>query len=479
MRRGRGFTLVELAIVSSLISMVFLIAYSMLNLGAKSLNMSAKEYELQSSVRLAAQTATSKIRYSTAVFTIPKTSFRPDNLSEQWDYLGIEDVTVKSKPASQIVQYIWNEAAGTHERTVIVQAREDITYSFVFSKDISVSGDGSINSDRLLNYKIEGYLNGNVSVPYITVDGLTLAANSLQVIDSGTDLNQATAIACRSDKRPETFVGHVAMVLDCSGSMEQDMDGNATVVIGQRRIDILRDAAESLINQLSACDNIDVSIIPFSSSANNPGEFKRTSADTAGLIDQIEALEPKGGTNPGDALRRAYYQLTEHNAKVPIGAAKNYLIVLVDGDTTLCSINSRSSSIRPAEKDYFMSPGNIINDSTWLYLPSETSITGSIQGSLRPFQLAGAGDSSTISLTTNYLKKCASDFFASTNFARPFLIALSESVSTQGLTDIASGLNAPASNVFRADDLASLNAAFTSIMNEITNELWHLNGPEL
>ncbi|MDR1560422.1 MAG: VWA domain-containing protein [Clostridiales bacterium] len=476
MRRVKGFTLVEIVIATSFVGLAFLLASSLLNLGTKSLGMATKEYDLQTSIRLAAQTATSKIRYSTAIFTIPKTSFRPDNLSTRWDYFGIEDTTIDSRPASQIVQYVWNESSATHKKTVIVEPRADITYSFAFFKDVSVSADSEIIENELLNFKIEGYLNGDTSAPYITIDGLALAANSLQIVESGTDLNRATAIAYRGEERPGAFVGHIAMILDCSGSMEYYMHNSNIAPVGQRRIDVLKDAAKTLLNNLGAYDMIDVSLIPFSSSANDPHPFRKTDADNTQLINAIDSLIPVGGTNTGDAIRRAYYQLKAHNATVPYGTAKNYLIVLVDGDTTMCSIRDWNSAARPYASDYFLSSGNIKNDSTWLYIDDTSA--GSIQGSLRPFQIAGGGSFMT-NLTTNYVNKCGSDFFSSTNFAKPFLIALSNSVSTDGLNNISGALNTPAANVFRADDSASLNSAFTSIMDEILSELWHLNGPSL
>jgi hypothetical protein len=303
-----------------------------------------------------------------------------------------------------------------------------------------------------------------------------LAENALQVIDSGTDLNKATAIAYRSDERPSVFVGHVAMILDCSGSMDYEMDSQVAAPPGSKRLDTLKIAAKELINELAAYDNIDISIIPFSNSANNLRPFRKANLDNAALISEIEALVPFGGTNTGDAIRRAYYQLKAHNATAYPAIPKNFLIVLVDGDTTMCSIREWFSETRPTATDYYMDPGDIVNDSTWLHLGNAGEIWQ--QGTVWPLQIAGHGTEIS-PLTANYVTKCAEYFFSSTNFAMPFVIALSQSVSTNGLLNISEGLNAPESNVFKATDLTMLKQAFTSIKNEILNNLWHLNGPKL
>jgi prepilin-type N-terminal cleavage/methylation domain-containing protein len=187
MRSRKGFTLVEIMVVVALLGIVFVFASNVLNLGAKAMGASNREFELQSGVRLAAATSTEKIRYSKTIFTIPKSSFRKDNLSPNWDYFGIEDVTVDSRPASQIVQYTWNPATLVHDELILVEPKPDVKYEFAFSKEYTYAADGSIEQQNLLNYKIVTYLNGVVSAdPYISVDGQSFAANALQIIDYGT-----------------------------------------------------------------------------------------------------------------------------------------------------------------------------------------------------------------------------------------------------------------------------------------------------
>ena len=500
MRNNKGFSLIELTIVIGFIGVIFLIAANMLKIGTKSLEMGFKEFEAQSNVRVAAQTTMSKIRFSTAIFTIPEGSFsyenNPDQLAKEWDYFGIENLAINGKPASQIVEYTWDGNA--HIQRIVVQPKEGITYSLEFFKDISVSDiDSSIDENNIMNFKIVGYLNGDTSNPCITLDVGSLASNSLQVMDYGTSLDKAVAIAYRSDVRPGTFVGHIALILDYSGSMNSDMKGSVDeylspiAIDGPPRYEILQDAARSLLNELSAHNNIDISIIKFSNSANNPLDFLNAQTGNASLISYIDSMSsPEGGTNTGDAIRRAYYQLLNHNATVSTGITPiNYLIVLVDGDTTFCSINSYNEEhgnamVYPSDVGYYYEDGDIENESSWLYLyqdpldPYKGVLSEYANIGSYPLQITGGG-SYMLDITSEYVREWASRFAGSPPFATPFVIALSDAVSDRGINDIKTYLNAPEANVFSANDSESLNRAFKEIMNKITNELWHLNGPRL
>ena len=136
----RGFTLTELIITLALISMVLSLAFSML-LGS----MSAQEYgneevALQTSARIVSETVNQVVRYSSAVFTIPKTSFTEDNLTVGWDYIGL------SNDQTEIVRYKTTDT--THEKDVLVAAQPGITYRLQFVKD------DKDNENKLLRFTI-------------------------------------------------------------------------------------------------------------------------------------------------------------------------------------------------------------------------------------------------------------------------------------------------------------------------------------
>ncbi|MFA9399049.1 MAG: type II secretion system protein, partial [Clostridiaceae bacterium] len=93
-KKKSGFTLLELIITIALLGLVSSMAFSMLNFGTTVLNKSEDEYEFQFSTRMTLAATSNIIRYSTAVFTIPQSSFRCDNLDSGWDYIDIHEVEI-------------------------------------------------------------------------------------------------------------------------------------------------------------------------------------------------------------------------------------------------------------------------------------------------------------------------------------------------------------------------------------------------
>ena len=82
--------------------------------------------------------------------------------------------------------------------------------------------------------------------------------------------------------------------------------------------------------------------------------------------------------------------------------------------------------------------------------------------------------------TSNYVKACGDLFNEPAHFvAQPYIVALSNDVSVYGINELMDALNAEESCVFRADDLESLDIAFTQICDNITQDLWFLSGPKL
>jgi len=514
--RGKGFTLVELVIVISVIGIVFMVAGNIIQTGVKNFALGNQSYKIQSETRAAAQSTLGKIRYSTAVYAIPQSSFRADNLAPGWDYHGVMDVTMPDgSAASEIVQCTWdktlNGGAGGHNIKIVTEPEMGVTYRIVFTKDTSESvtsgGLNCINENNILDFHIEGYLNGDTSHPYMTVDAGTLALNSLQAVDYGTDLQQATAIAFRSDPRDNAYVAHVAMIMDVSGSMEFYMDSGEYAPLGSRRIDALQSAAVTLINDFGAFDNIDISLIPFSDYAR-PQPFVNTADGGADLINTIEGLAPLGGTNTGDAIRRAFYLLKDHNAQAVASGTvpMNYMIVLVDGATTLCSIK-RHDNIPDEEMaaaynagimpEIVLTPNDYLLDDTvfeTLYNLTIDDTEGGTATTCFYFQspdgfyyLAGVGND-VLLYTSKYVMECGEMFTTQLNPpARVFFIPMSDDVlSTDNtevlnanITEVKNALSIGDSDVMPVSGIDALNSAFANIYSQIANDLWYLNGPKL
>lgn len=465
-----AFTLLELIIVIALLGLVITMAYSMLGFGRKILNKSEEEYNFQFSTRIALQSTSNIIRYSTAVFTIPKSSFRADNLDSGWDYIGIHQVQItpsqNGNPAvmgNEIVKYQYDQATNTHISKVLVAAVPNVSYQFVFNKV------NPHDEDSLLQFTIKSIPVGSVDdhgnpIASLTITSEVEARNSLQVIDLSTNLDPAAAIAFRNQERAKSVVGHVAMVLDTSGSMADALNGHSPGYFnGDSRISILRDQAKELVNKFAQEDNIDISLIPFSTSANDPHNFLNAKTSASALINIINGLRAGGGTNTGDGLRRAYWNLKAHNAEVAAGVTpSNYVIILVDGVTTFYSVISNSN------RAYLTVNGNInegcLDRGYYEYDPH-----GQIAGNGAYLDSGGTGYVNTIGAYLN-----------TSSFAKAYVIGFSSKPSElNSVNDIASACGAPSSRVFTANSSDALNQVFETIRSDIVNDLWYLQGPEL
>ncbi|WP_425449555.1 VWA domain-containing protein [Dethiothermospora halolimnae] len=449
--KNKGFTLIELIIAMALLSIIIALSFSVLNFSGKAFKVSTEEYELQSSMRLAVEEVNNIVRYSTALFTVPESSFEEDNLTAGWDYFGVRNVKVNDNPKvieSEIVIYKYDGDMDTHIPQVIVPAKENITYDLFFDKT------SPHDKDKLLKFIIEASIkkknSGDEGAKKITIESKTEALNALQVVDRGTDLSMATAIAYRSDDRPDSIVGHIAMVLDTSGSMNLNLQGYSASEEKKKRINILKKEAKELITSFAKEANVDISLVPFATSANKPKSFKNAQSKVEELTNDIDGLEAEGGTNTGDGLRRAYYQLKSHNEELIEGTtANNYIIVLVDGETTFYS--ARRGSGRSL---YYITRDGDIYESTQVY---------------------GNG-SSLDQKGVDYVNKIGS-MIKTNNFAKVFVIGFSSGAGD--VNYIATACGASSEHVYQAGSPEELNKVFSTIRQEIINDLWHLMGPKL
>ena len=229
--RKKGVTLIELIIAISLLGLISTTVFSLLLFGTRVVNESNDEVDVQHSTRMVLYETSDIIRYASAVFTIPKSSFRPDNLDTGWNYIGINEIVIKpaqdGNPADighEIVNYVYNKSTNSHDANVLLRGQPDINYTFVFDKN------NPHNVDSLLQFTIEGFPEGSVDeygLPRSTLSVTTEveAKNSLQVIDLATAGDPAYAIAYRNDERQKSVVGHISMVLDTSSSITYVMPG--------------------------------------------------------------------------------------------------------------------------------------------------------------------------------------------------------------------------------------------------------------
>ncbi len=445
MNKRKGFTLTEVLIALSLVLVIIITAYNVMKFSLDGWVFNLREYDIQSSIRKAMDTSTNKIRYACAIFTLPKESFRENNLTEEWNYIGLHETKIKGKPASEVIEYIYDPNTKTHKKNVLVEAREDVLYDLVFSKK-----DKGLDN-KLLEYSIIGYTNGKKSKPFINVVGETKALNTMQIVDVA--LKKTSAIAYR-DSRAAINFANISFIIDYSGSMNYNMANVNNVALEDQKRTFLKNAANQLVTSLATQNNIRMSIIKFSDSAFFRSSYYNVMHDTKELLNMYADIVGYGGTNTGDATRLAYYSLKRLKAEDgPRTKSLNYVILFTDGNVTLYSVIDQKAN----NYNFYLNDGFVEN------IPWETNVAGSGVD----LDLSGID---YIKVWGNKLRELDT---------KVYLVSLTDTTSDYGITLTKNALHAEDENVFVAKDAKSLNKAFESIQADILKDLWIFNGPKI
>ncbi|KPU28073.1 hypothetical protein TR13x_01665 [Caloranaerobacter sp. TR13] len=122
------------------------------------------------------------------------------------------------------------------------------------------------------------------------------------------------------------------------------------------RIEAMKFVSKRFLEKLKDDDRIKVSLIPYDTRAWDSSYEGKEFADLSNnkhyneLIKDIDSLQPYGGTNIGDGLRKAYYKLKGSTNK----NSRKYIILMTDGEPTAYSF-----------KDYMYYFGEGNNYYTW------------------------------------------------------------------------------------------------------------------
>lgn len=479
--RKNGFTLVELLLVSAILGIIIMVTSGIIIYSYRVQRVSYDEYELQTTMRLAAEETNKVVRYSSAIFTIPEGRFFEGNLSDGWNYFGL------SADKREVIKYVYEERGGVtkHWKEVVVPAQDNLEYSIVFDKE------NDDPEDRMMKFKIIGTVLGTTD-RRIIIESEVESINALQVVDRGTASNLAVALAYRYDERPKyDVVGVVTMVIDTSGSMGDDLQGHSYVTESSKRISKLKNAlvgytkdtgevVEGMINSFAKDENVEVSIVPFSISANYPtpsSEYSSQShpfykvsnpSEKSALISQINSLSANGGTNTGDGMRRAYYRnmyfknnvtsMSDYGANF---STRDYMIILVDGVTTMATSVGGYGDSRYRMTDGYQSNLNYYSNS---YYWSYSGIIGR----------GNAEDAVTdryVELIGNYIRN---------DGIKVYVIGFSEIASElNSVNKIATAAGADSENVYKFTDNLDIDNVLDEIRADIMMDLWHIRGPQL
>lgn len=433
-----GFTLVELIIVIAFLSVIISIAGSMMVFSFRSNDIVEKEYVIQANMRLASEVINQQVRHSTAIFLLNSAQFGGSgDLKAGWNYFTLSD------DKSEIVQYVWDETTSSHNANKLTTAQPGILYGLNFTGDQS--------KYKMVNYQLDGSIldSGNVKV---SIKSDLSALNTVVVDDSSTLSQPAIALAYRLEDIPnaEKIKVAVTMVLDKSGSMGYEMgNGNSDI-----RIAVMKAKASELIDTFADLDNVYVSLVPFSTNANNPGDFLLAKDNRDALKASINGLIANGGTNAGDGLRRSYYNHVTFNSTEP-DRVLNYTILLMDGNPTYYPVSGGS---------YFFGTGNIGSSNL------------------------GGNGSSTITDSMSYIEAFGNTLIKNTTvtqtvFMKTFVIgftAIPTEVTRAG--DIATYHNHSVDDRIKGFYYAATNSqelanVFNAITEYILLDTWHIYGP--
>lgn len=325
MKTKKGFTLVELLLTLALISVIILIGTNLLLFGTKSHAITLDEFNTQSNIRIVSQRMNKIIRDASAVFILHRED--DTNLTEEWNYIMV------SSDNSKLLEYVWNGTTKKHDVKEMVSGNSDTQLGLEFNKKTPA------DEDKLLEFDLKIGLNGKARTILTELE----AKNALQILDRSYD-KVGNTIAYRYDSRIDEASNAQAvlsMVLDRSGSMDDTMSGGSTSTTANKRIYKMKVEAVRLLDELSKKPNINVSIVPFSSTANDPSAMLNLSKNLTTLKKKVNDLTANGGTNTGDGIRRGYYQIKQFN-EIEANknkTNKNFMVILVDGVTTYASVN--------------------------------------------------------------------------------------------------------------------------------------------
>ena len=472
-KSNKGVTLVELVIVLALLTFGIGIAVNMILFSRNAQAKTLEEFDFQSEMRQSSQVVNDEIRNSTVVFAVPQNTF--NNKKAMWNYLGLKD-------SKTLVQYTWNESANDHDEKILYKSDKDISLNLMFKKKTLDS--------KLIEFTLQGYVDGK-SDPKMTIKSELEAFNSVVVEDGGTPSYPATALAYRTDDTPgpttkagRKVVAAVTLVLDDSGSMDWDMDGNETGHLEgpwwdrrwvedrptEKRIYILKEKAKALIDQFSQMDSVYVNIVSYSNSGYwNPSytskPFSLAKTYSSNLQSSLSSLIANGGTNTGDGIRISYYATKQFNDSpnsidntLPVDTKViPYMILLTDGNPTSFSATTREWV------------------GGWLFGYYEYSGYKQDAGYVNSDRISGDSESKNTSQWSSmgYTQYIGQNLIKNggINF-KSFVIGFSNDA-----TNAQTVANHCGAEYRSANSAIELEAVFDEIGGTILKEMWHIYGP--
>ncbi|WBW99592.1 DUF5057 domain-containing protein [Oceanirhabdus sp. W0125-5] len=126
----------------------------------------------------------------------------------------------------------------------------------------------------------------------------------------------------------------IVLVVDTSGSMNWDVDGNETEDDSKRRISIIKNVLQNFITNFESkeYENVKIGLVEY----NEKGSIVLGLKNAKQIMTFIKSndFDAEGATNIGDGLRNAFYMLDEDNG------ADKYIILMTDGMPTAYTVKN-------------------------------------------------------------------------------------------------------------------------------------------
>lgn len=197
----------------------------------------------------------------------------------------------------------------------------------------------SVSYSEIHDYQVGLDVQRSLDQNNVVLDNVNLSNNDIEITYA---LNFADIPYAQVT--PETPPKEVVLILDTSGSMAWDVDGNdddENDFSGTSRMTIVKAAAETFVSELAKNPNIKLGLVTYDTRGYVRHELKSIgpgfNSNKNAIISTINGLFANGGTNVGDAIRIGKEVLNRGDSN-----SDQFFVFLTDGEPTHFSHNSNN-----------------------------------------------------------------------------------------------------------------------------------------
>ncbi|MCL2593124.1 MAG: type II secretion system GspH family protein [Defluviitaleaceae bacterium] len=238
LKKRKGFSLIEIISSLGILAIFMGLVSSIIFMSFRSREVTSEEHALQMASRDLADSVTHIVRYSTATFIMPESSFNSTNvdisldfipsggfLTDGWNYQGVIDNTIVH--LRWIEDYMGTGISGHTRQFLFDGAARNLSYELTFRKASADIDDNLVLFDlsviTLEGDRLDGGVGDRIE---INIPSGAHSLMSMQIIDHSSITDPGVALAYRMDELPRvTPTARVVLVLDVSGSMDSPTGG--------------------------------------------------------------------------------------------------------------------------------------------------------------------------------------------------------------------------------------------------------------